>query len=212
LADVVKGFVIETESTVSVLQKGVGRKHRVVRLDDGGGDLGTGGDGKGELGLATVVHRKALQKKGTKTGTGTSTSGVEDEETLESGTVVSNLADTVQDGVNNLLSDGIVTTGVVVGRIFLSTDDLVGVVELGIRSGADFVTDGGLEIDKDGTGDVVSGGGLTEEGVERFVDTARGIIRGHGTVGRDSMLEAVQLPTVVTDLDAGLAQMDGDAF
>jgi hypothetical protein len=49
LADIVKSFVIEAESTVSVLQKGMSGKHRVVGLNDGGRDLGTRGDGKGEL-------------------------------------------------------------------------------------------------------------------------------------------------------------------
>jgi hypothetical protein len=164
------------------------------------------------LGLATVVNRKALQKKRTKTRTSTSTSSVKDKETLESGTVISKLADTVQDGVNNLLSDGVVTTGVVISGIFLSTNDLLGVVKLGISSSADFVTNSGLKIDKDGAGDVVSVLGLTEKGVERVVGTARGSVRGHGTIRRDSMLEAVQLPAVVTDLDTGLTQMDGDTF
>ena len=108
MANVVKSFVIETKGTVGVLQKSVSGKHRVVGLDHGGRDLGTGRDGKGKLGLASIVDRKTLQKKSPKTRTSASTSRVKDEEPLESGAVVGHLADTVQDGVNNLLSYGLV--------------------------------------------------------------------------------------------------------
>jgi hypothetical protein len=211
-ADIVKSFVVKAESAVSVLQKGVGREHRVVRLDNGSRDLRTGGDSEGELGLAAIVDRETLQKKRSKTGTSTSSSGVEDEETLKTSTVVSKLADAVQDKVNNFLSDGVVTTGVVVGGIFLSRDDLLGVVKLGVGSGADFVTDGGLKIDVDSTGDVLSRRSLAEEGVEGVVSNANGMVGRHVTIGADAVLEAVQLPAVVTDLDTGLTQMDGDTF
>jgi len=136
---------------------------------------------------------------------------VEDEETLESGTVVGKLSDAVQDGVNNFLSDGVVTTGVVVGSIFLSGDDLLGVVELGVLSGADFVTNGGFQIHKDGTGDVLSGGGLAEESVEGVIDGSS-LGGGHVTIGGDSVLQAVEFPAVVTDLDTGLTEMDRDTF
>jgi len=45
---------------------------------------------------------------------------VEDQETLETGTLVSEFSETVEDEVNNFLTDGVVTTGVVIGGIFLS--------------------------------------------------------------------------------------------
>jgi len=129
-ADIVKSLVTEAESTISVLQKGVSRKHGVVRFDHGCRDLRTGRDSERKFGLAAVVNRKALQKKRTKTGTSTSTSSVEDKETLKSSTVISEFTDTVQDSVDDFLSDGVVSTGVVVSGIFLSTNDLLGVVEL----------------------------------------------------------------------------------
>jgi hypothetical protein len=212
LADIVKGFVVEAESTVSVLQKGVGGKHRVVGLNNGSRDLRTGGDSKGELGLAAIVDRKTLQKKRSETRTSTSSSCVEDKESLKTRTVVSKLADAVQDEVDNLFSDGVVSTGVVIGGIFLSTDDLFRVVELGVGSTANFVTNGGLEIDVNSTRDVLSGLSLTEESVEGVVGHTDGLVGSHVTIGADSMLKAVQLPAVVTDLDTGLTQMDGDTF
>jgi hypothetical protein len=137
---------------------------------------------------------------------------VEDKEALETSAVVGELADPVKDEVNNLLSDGVVTTGVVVGGILLSGDDLLRVVELTVGSGADLVTHGGLEVDVDGTGDVLSGTSLGEEGVEGVVAATDGLVGGHLAVRLDAVLEAVKLPAAVTGLDTGLAHMDGDTF
>jgi hypothetical protein len=50
---------------------------------------------------------------------------MEDEETLETSALVSQLSDAVQNQINNLFADGVVATGVVVGSIFLSSDQLL---------------------------------------------------------------------------------------
>jgi hypothetical protein len=195
-----------------VLQKGVGGKNRVVRFDNGSRYLGRRGDGEGKLGLATVVNGETLQKKRSKTGSSTSTSGVEDKESLKTGTVVGQLADSVQDSVNKLLSDGVVTTRGVVGGILLSGDDGLGVVERPVLSTANFVADGGFQIHVDGAGNVLARGSLAEEGVERVVGDADRGITGHHTFGVNAVLEAVEFPTGVTDLNTGLTQMDGNHF
>jgi hypothetical protein len=209
---IVQRLVIKAESTVSVLQKSVGRQHRVVGFNDSGRNLGTGRDGERQLGLAAVVNGEALQEQRSKTGTGTSSSGMEDEETLQTGTVVRKLANAVQDRVNNLLSDGVVTTSVVVGSIFLSVDDLLGVVELGVSSATDFVANAWLKINVDGSGDMLSRLGLAKESVEGVIGDTKRLIRIHVTIGGDAVLEAVQLPALVTDLDTGLTQVDGETF
>ena len=100
-----------------MFQKSVGGKDRVVRFDDGGRNLGRWRNGKGKLGLAAIIDAQTFKKERTKTGTGTSSSGVEDKESLKAGTVVSKLADTVQDAIDNFLADGVVTTGIVIGSI-----------------------------------------------------------------------------------------------
>ena len=116
-ADVVQGLVVEAEGAVGVLEEGMGRQDGVVGLDDGRGDLGAGTDGEGQLGLAAVVHREALKEERTEAGAGTAAGGVEDEETLQASAVVGKLADAVKDLVNNLLANGVVTTGIVVGGL-----------------------------------------------------------------------------------------------
>lgn len=100
------------ERAVRVLESRVGREDGVVRLNNGAGQLGSGVHAELELGLLAVVGGEALEQESTETGTGSTTEGVEDEEPLQTGTVVCKTADLVHDGVNQLLSNGVVATGV----------------------------------------------------------------------------------------------------
>jgi hypothetical protein len=87
-ADIVKSFVVEAEGAIRVLKKGVGGKNRVIRLHDSRRHLRRRRNSKGELGLASIVHRKPLKEKRSKTGSSSTSSGVEHEETLETSAVV----------------------------------------------------------------------------------------------------------------------------
>ena len=51
---------------------------------------------------------------------------------------------------------------------------------------------------------------LGEEGLEGVIP--EGLIGGHVTIGLDAMLKAVELPTGVSNLATGLADVDGDAL
>ena len=55
---------------------------------------------------------------------------MEDEETLEPGAGVNELPDPVEDQVDDLLPDGVVASSVVVSRILLPRDQLLGVEQL----------------------------------------------------------------------------------
>ena len=59
---------------------------------------------------------------------------------------------------------------------------------------------------------MLSGASLAEEGVEGVVAAADGLVGGHLTVGLDAVLQAVQLPACIADLDSGLPHVDGDAL
>jgi hypothetical protein len=139
-----------------VLKGCVGGEDGVVGLDNRGGDLGSRVDAELELALLAVVDGEALHEEGTETGTGTTTEGVEDEEALETGAVVGDVADLVEDLVNELLADGVVATGVVVRGILLASDHLLRVEEGTVSAGADLVDDVGLEIAVDGARHVLA--------------------------------------------------------
>ena len=71
---------------------------------------------------------------------------------------------------------------------------------------------GGLQIDEDSPGDVLAGAGLAKEGVEGVITASNGLVTGHLAIRLDPVLQAVQLPASITDLDTGLSDMDGDAL
>lgn len=71
---------------------------------------------------------------------------------------------------------------------------------------------GRLQVDKDGSGDVLPVASLAEEGGEGVVVASRGLRAGHVTVRLDAVLQAVQLPAGVAHLDTSLANVDGDTL
>lgn len=58
---------------------------------------------------------------------------------LEPGALVGELADPVEDDVDDLLADGVVAARVVVGGVLLASDKLFWVKQLTVRAGADLV-------------------------------------------------------------------------
>ena len=96
-------------------------------------------DGKLQLGLLAVVHRQTLHKQGGEARAGATAEGVEDEEALQTGALVSQLTESVEDKVNDLLADGVVAAGVVVGGVLLAGDELLGVEELTVGTGTNLV-------------------------------------------------------------------------
>jgi len=170
--------------------------------------LGRGVDGEAELGFLAVVDGKSLEQEGAEAGTSSTTDGVEDEETLETSALVSELSDSVEAEVNDFLTNGVVTTGEVVGSILLSGDELLGVEQLSVGTSADLIDDGGFQVEEDAAGNVLAGTSLGEEGVESIITTTDGLVGWHLTVGLDTVLEAEEFPAGVTNLDTGLTDVD----
>jgi hypothetical protein len=187
-AHIVKGLVIQTESTVSVLKKGMGRKYVVVWLDDGSSDLWGRGDSEGKLRLSTIVNGKSLKKKRTKSRSTSTTGGMEDKETLKTGTVIGQLSDSVKDKINNFLTNGVVTTGIVIGSILFTRDQLLRVVKLSVSTSSDFVEWSWLKIKENSSWNVFTGTSFREKGVEGVITTTDGFVRGHLTIRLDTML------------------------
>jgi hypothetical protein len=91
-----------------------GSKDGVVRLNNGGSGLGSWVNAEFQLNLLAEVNRQTLHKKSAETRSSSTTEGVEDEEALETRAVIGNTANFVQNLINQLLSDSVVTTGIVV--------------------------------------------------------------------------------------------------
>jgi len=211
-ADIVDSFVIEHDGDISVLQKRVSGQDRVVWLNNSGGDLWGWVDGETELRLLAVIDGKSFEEEGTETGTATTTDGLEDQETLETSTVVSELSDSVQAQIDDFTSNGVVTSGEIVGGIFLTGDQLFWMEQLSVGTGSDFVNNSWFQIEEDTSWDVLAGTGFREEGVEGIITTTDGLVRWHLTVRLDTVFEAEELPTGVTNLATSLTDVDRNNF
>jgi hypothetical protein len=211
-AHIIEGLVIETEGAIGVLKERVGGEDMVVGLHDGSGHLRGRSHGERQLRLAAVVHRESLEKEGAKTRSSSSTSGVEDHEALETSAVISKLADSIKDQVNNLFANGVVTTGVVISGIFLSRDNLLGVVQLAVGASADLVTNTGLQVDQHGTRNVLASTSLREKSVEGVISATDSLVGGHLAVGLNSVLQAIKLPASISGLDSSLTNVNRKAL
>jgi len=137
--NIIDGLIVHHEGAVGVFQRGVCGEDRVVRLHDGSGDLGCRVDCKFQLGLLSIVHGESFHKERRESRTSPTSKGVKDEESLESGALVSQFPNSVQDQVHNFFSNGVVAASVVVGCIFLSSDKLLRVEKLSVSSGTNLI-------------------------------------------------------------------------
>ena len=160
---------------------------------------------------------------------------MKDQEALQAGAVFGLLSYLVNNSVDNLSTNGIMASSVVVGSIFLkykphvhkqtplayklsyqtthlSSDELFWMEELAVSARSNLIDHCWLQVNEDSSRNILARIGLAEERAERVVDLSDlgrrlGLVR-HGTVGHDTMLQAVQLPARVTDLNACLTNVD----
>jgi hypothetical protein len=133
---------------------------------------------------------------------------VEDHESLETGAVVSEFSDSVQTEIDDFFTDGVMSSGEVVGGVFLSRDELFWMEELSVGAGSDLIDDGGFKIEENCSWNVFSGSGFREKGVECIITSSDGLVGWHLTIWLDPVLEAEEFPTGITDLDAALSDVD----
>merc|ERR1711990_1212309 len=161
-ADVVDCLVVNHEGAVGMLQSGMSSQNRVVRLDHSGGDLRSRVDCELKLGLLAVVNGKTFHHQGSKSRAGSSSKGMEKKKSLESRTLVSELPDSIQNQIHDLLANGVVASGVVVGSVLLAIDQLLGMVELTVGSNSGLVNDSGLQVSEDSSWNMFSASGFRE--------------------------------------------------
>ncbi len=109
-----------------------------------------------QLDFLSEINRQSLHEKSSKTRTGSATEGMEHEKSLKARAVIGNPANLVQDLVDKLLSNSVMTSGVVVGGIFLAGDHMFRVEKVSIGTRAHLVNDIGLEIAVNCSGDIFS--------------------------------------------------------
>ena len=95
-------------------------QHAIVWFNNRGGDLWAWPDGEGDLGLLTVIDGETLKEQASETRTSTTTSRVEDHESLKTSAIISELTDTIQDKIDNLLTNGVVSSRKIICCVFLT--------------------------------------------------------------------------------------------
>ena len=111
----------------------------IVRLNHSGCHLRGWVDGELQLGFLSIVHREPFHEERGEARTSATSEGVEEKEALKSSALVRQLTDSVQDQVNNFLANCVVASCVVVGSIFLASDQLLRMEELAVGASADLI-------------------------------------------------------------------------
>jgi len=183
----------------------VSGENGVVGLNDGSGDVRRWVNAEVEFALLAVVRRKAFQEERAETGASTSTNRVEDHKSLKASALIGELSNAVESNVNEFLAYGVVSSGVVVGGVFLSRDKLFWVEELLVLSGSDFVNDGRLQVYVNATRNVFSTAGFRKKGVGSVIDR---LLSSELSFWSNTVFESEQLPAGVTHLRTSLSNVD----
>jgi hypothetical protein len=209
-ADIVEGLVVNAHNLIGVLNELMHGEGGVVGLNNGVGDLGGGHDREGAHNAVGVLFTDLGDEEGSHAGAGTTTEGVGDLEALKAIATFSLLADDVEDGVDEFSTFGVVTLGPVVTGTGLTEDEVVGAEKLTEGAGADGVHGSGLEIHKDGTGNVTATGGFVIVDVDALkLEVGVTVV---GTGGVNTMLVGDDFPEFGTDLVTALATLDVNDF
>ena len=91
---------------------------------------------------------------------------MENQEALKTCALVSQFPNLAQEEVNDLLANGAVTLGIVIGSIFFACDELLRVEELAVGASSNLINDCGFQIYKHCAGHMLASACVTEEGFE----------------------------------------------
>ena len=159
-ADVVKCFIVDTEGLIRVLNELVDREGGVVGLDNSVRDFGQGYDRKGSHHTVREFLADLIDKKGTHTGNGSTTERVGNLKALKAVRAFSFATDDIEDLINKLGTFSIVAFGLVIVSARLARYEVVRTEELTEGAYTDSIYSTGLQIDEDGTRDVLVARGL----------------------------------------------------
>merc|ERR1712156_1052725 len=159
-ADIVQSLVVDAVGLVCVLNKLVDGQGGVVGLNNCVGYLGGWDNGECVHDPVGVFLTDLGDEEGSHSGSGATTEGVCELESLEAIASLSFLSDDIEDGVDELGTFCVVSLSPVVAGTRLSKDEVVWSEDLSERSGADRVHGAWLQVDQDGPGHVFASCGL----------------------------------------------------
>merc|ERR1719204_2032667 len=166
LTNHVEGFIVEDDGHLSVIKQPVSRQHRVIRFHNASRDFRCGINLESNLGFLAVVDSDTFKDKSTKSGSGTTSNGMMNDEPLHVLRVIHKLPQAVIYLIKNFFSHSVVTTGKVVGSVFLAVDKELRVEHLGIISSSNIIDNSRFKIDCNVPWHELSSSSLLEESRE----------------------------------------------
>ena len=92
-------------------------------------------------------------------------------------------------------------SGIVIGSIFLTCDELLRVEELAVGASVNIINDYGFQDYKHSLASTC----LNEESIERVISSPNALVTWHLAIGLDAMFQAMGLPAGIANLDTSLA-------
>ncbi|GLJ31655.1 hypothetical protein SUGI_0636000 [Cryptomeria japonica] len=100
----------------------------------------------------------------------------------------------------------------VISRVFFATSKLLRVKELTVDASANLLYNSGFQIHKYSLRNMFPHTILDEKYIESIISTSDGLIVGHLAIRLNVVLQAVELPACISDLDPGLPNVDRNAL
>ena len=91
-------------------------------------------------------------------------------------------------------------SSIVICSILFAGNNLLGMVQLAVSTSSNFIAYSWFQVNKDSSWNVLASTSLREEGVERVIAAANGLVRRHLAIRLDTMFKAVKLPASITGL------------
>jgi hypothetical protein len=209
-ANIVESLVIDTVGLVGVLNELVDGEGGVVRLDDGVRDFWRWDNGEGVHDSVWVFLSDFGDQKSSHTGSGTATKRVSELKTLKAITRFGLLSHNIEHTINKLGTLGVVTFSPIVTSSGLTENEVVWSEDLAEWSRSNGIHGTWLQIDEDGSWDVLATGGFIVVDVDSLELEIGVTVVGSGWV--DSVLVGDDLPEFGTDLVTALAGLKVDDF
>lgn len=89
--------------------------------------------------LFAVIDRETLHEQRSKSGSSSPSERVEDQKSLKASTLVGEFADSIQHKIDDLFSNRVMTTCIVVRGILLTRNQLFRMEQLAVRASADLI-------------------------------------------------------------------------
>ena len=210
-ADIIDGLIVDHAGTIGMLQSCVCCQDTIVGFHNSSRNLRSWINREFEFRFLSILDRKSFHQQRTESWSSSSSKRVEHEESLKTSAVFSLLPNSLQDSVDMLLPDGVMSSGIVVSSIFFSTNKLLRMEEVSETSGPNFIQDSRFKINVDRSRSEFARIGFSEKSSQRLLRRDLSI-RDRDSVIVDSMFSTVEFPASISYLSSSLSNMNGDTF